>query len=140
MTKGDKSYNTVSAGCLRAYIPNISSEGWLEKTSQGHHLTLGWVRISLAKWDSEGAMGLVCPTGWVITLKLQRVLPWTMSVPQDRDCSKHLMCVNSFNLHRSKYRRRKGGTAGAWGRGLLRAELQKKTGPAVEGFVNRAAR
>lgn len=81
MTKGDKSYNTVSAGCLGAYIPNISSEGWLEKTSQGHHLTLGWVRISLAKWNSEGAMGLVCPTGWVITLKLQRVLPRTMSVP-----------------------------------------------------------
>lgn len=81
MTKGDKSYNTVSAGCLGAYIPNISSEGWLEKTSQGHHLALGWVRISLAKWDSEGAVGPVCPTEWVITLKLQRVLPWAMSVP-----------------------------------------------------------
>lgn len=50
------------------------------------------------------------------------------------------MCFNSFNLHRSKYRRRKGGTAGAWGRGLLRAELQKKTGSVVESFVNRAAR
>ena len=81
MIKGDKSYNTVSAGCLGAYIPSISSEGWLEKTSQGHDLALRWVRISLAKWDSEGAVGLVCPTGWVTTLKLQRVLPWVTSVP-----------------------------------------------------------
>ena len=36
------------------------------------------------------------------------------------------MCVNSFNLHRSKYRRRKGGTEGAWGRDLLRAEAAEE--------------
>ena len=57
--------------------------------------------------------------------------------------SKHLLCVNSFTLCRSKYCRRKGGTEGVhwtWGRGLVRVGAAEEGGAGVEACVNRAGR
>lgn len=40
-------------------------------------------------------MGWECPTGWVLTAKLQYLLPRTNTM----ECSKHVMGLNSFDLH-----------------------------------------
>lgn len=46
---------------------------------------------------------------YVLTAKLQYLLPWA---EHNRDSSKYFVGLNSFAIHSSKYRRKKGGTEG----------------------------